>query len=215
MGAKCIDLTGQRYGMLVAVERVGTDAHRQALWRCKCDCGTETVVRAGGLRSGNTRSCGCGSGFKQQEKNPSFKTGHSHSRLYRIWEAMKTRCYNKNCKAYKDYGARGISVCGEWLHDFAAFYEWAMQNGYQGDLSIDRIKVNEGYSPGNCRWATPAQQSKNTRRNVLVSINGETRLLGEWAEAYGINYQTMATRYYRDGLKGADLIKPVRRRKSS
>lgn len=216
MGRKSIDLSGQRYGALVVIERAGTDdKNRQPLWLCECDCGNKTIVRSNGLRSGNTKSCGCGSGFQQKQKNPSYKNGKSKTRLYSIWSAMKTRCYNTRAASYKNYGGRGISVCEEWKNNFSVFYEWSIQNGYKDDLSIDRIDVNGNYHPENCRWATSKQQSCNTRRNIFITIEGETHLLLEWADISGINHYTMLNRYYRSGLRGKDLLRPVKRKKTS
>lgn len=109
------------------------------------------------------------------------------TRLYSIWKAMKVRCYNQNFRAYKRYGGRGITVCDEWLHDFPAFREWALQNGYRDDLTIDRIDNNKGYSPENCRWASYKTQANNTRRNIVVTIDGEEATIAEFCEKRGIS----------------------------
>ena len=87
----------------------------------------------------------------------------TRTRLYRIWNCMHNRCYRKSYHAFNHYGGRGIEVCDEWLHDFQAFYDWAIANGYGDDLSIDRIDPNKNYSPDNCRWVTMAEQNKNKR----------------------------------------------------
>lgn len=109
------------------------------------------------------------------------------TRLYSIWKAMKVRCYNPNFRAYSRYGGRGITVCDEWLHDFPAFREWAIQNGYSDNLTIDRIENSKGYSPENCRWVSYKTQANNTRRNIVVTIDGETATIAEICKKRDIN----------------------------
>ncbi len=111
---------------------------------------------------------------------------------------------------YKNYGGRGICVCDEWLNDFCAFKDWALQNGYQDSLSIDRIDVNGNYTPSNCRWATQKEQSNNSRFNRLVWIGSEYKTVAELADMYRIKYTTMLGRV-NAGKTGDELIAPVKK----
>lgn len=206
------DLTGKRFGRLVAVKCVGRTTNGNAKWLCKCDCGGEKVVASWGLVSGRTHSCGC---IKREQNEKMFTThgesGKAKTRLYRIWAGMKTRCYNHNEEwAYSKYGARGIRVCNEWLNSYEAFRDWALSHGYRDDLSIDRIDFMGDYCPENCRWADAKQQARNTRNNRRITYNGETKIMAEWAEAAGFTYGTLEHRLNR-GWSLEDALKtPMR-----
>lgn len=121
---------------------------------------------------------------------------HYH-RLYKIHAHMKERCYDTNNKDYHMYGGRGIKICDEWLNDVTTFYNWAMDNGYKENLTIDRTDNNDDYKPSNCTWVTKKQQARNTRRNRMITINGETKCLAEWCEILNLKYHTVKRRLNR------------------
>jgi hypothetical protein len=127
-------------------------------------------------------------------KKQRIKHGGKYTRLYHTWKKMKERCNNPNCKAYKDYGGRGIKICDEWNNDYVSFREWAMNNGYNDLLTIDRIDNNNGYFPQNCRWVTAKIQNLNRRTNHYLTFNGETKTISEWADITGINSATIGFR---------------------
>ena len=205
-----VDLKGQRFGRWTALEYVGLDKHKRALWKCECDCGIIKNVASNNLRRGLTKSCGC---YKSQASKERLEThGHSKTRLYRIWQAIKRRCYNDREIRFENYGGKGIAMTEEWKNDFQAFEEWSLNNGYQDHLTIDRIDLSRGYEPSNCRWATIECQANNKSNNVFVEIKGEIHTLGEWARISNLSYKTIHSRYQR-GETGEQLIRSARIRK--
>lgn len=189
------DLTGQRFGRLMVLEKAETRNHR-TYWRCVCDCGNYSDVRSDALISGKTKSCGCLQ--KESAANLKMKHGKCNTKIYRAWDSMKDRCRNKNCNNYKNYGARGITYCDEW-EEFDNFYNWAMENGYSDELTLDRIDVNGNYEPSNCRWATYDEQARNKRTNRIITYNGETKCVKDWAEFLGIDSHLLSARLNRLG----------------
>lgn len=181
-----INMLGVRQGKLTVIKYAGRNKHNEATWLCKCDCGKEIVVRGGHLREGQKACQQCA----LIEKNKSSAKHHmSRSKLYNTYYAMLKRCYTPSCASYGRYGGRGISVCDEWRNaenGFLNFAKWANSHGYSEDLSIDRIDVDKGYSPDNCRWVTMAEQASNRSNTPFVTYNGETHALSEWAKKLDI-----------------------------
>ncbi len=141
-----------------------------------------------------------------EAKRPEIKQAEGKTRLHRVWDNMKTRCYNPANKYYHRYGGRGITVCSEWRKSFTAFKEWALSNGYSDDLTLDRIDNNKGYSPKNCRWVTYAQQMNNTSSTTFITIE-EKRSLQEWAKISGVKPETIRWRL-KAGFSGKELLSP-------
>lgn len=193
---KLIDLKGKRFGRLTVIERADT-LGKEPKWLCKCDCGNTSVVIGAELRKGNTSSCGCYAREVAREtalKNMAGKNrthGMAGTRLYKIWASMYRRCYNTKDTRYKDYGNRGITVSDEWLHNFPAFYKWAMDNGYNDSLTIDRIDVKGNYEPSNCRWADMKTQSNNRTNNHLVDYKGTLKTVAQLSEEFNIPYKRL------------------------
>lgn len=188
------DYSGQRFGRITVVRYLEENEREfvNRRWLCKCDCGTIKQINIANLTSGNIRSCGCLQRERMAKLN--FKHGKWKTKLFNVWIAMRNRCYQKNTKYYINYGGRGVTMCPEWKDDFNNFEKWALANGYQDGLSIDRIDVNGNYEPSNCRWATLKQQANNTRRNHYLTFEGKTQSLQMWADETGISYSAIKTR---------------------
>ena len=159
-----IDMTGRVIGRLLVIEECGRDARGKVLWRCRCECGNEVIVRDDNLRNENTKSCGC------YQREASTTHGMHKARLYSVWQSMLKRvgatkgASEEVKRAYQD---RGITVCDGWLV-FENFRDWALSHGYKEDLQIDRVNNDAGYCPENCRWVTPKENANNRRNTVCL-----------------------------------------------
>ena len=191
-------IIGKRFGRLVVLDLDHvSEKNHNSWWKCQCDCGREVVVYRGSLTSGDSISCGC---YHREHVRDFSKThGMSSTPLYSTWSGMVQRCTNPNAKNYERYGGRGVTVCSEW-DDFKNFHDWAVTHGYEQGLTIDRKDNDLGYSPDNCRWVDRITQQNNTRRNKLVTFNGETRSIAEWSRILGINHETLQYRVNRGNM---------------
>lgn len=184
------DISGIKFGRHTAIKPMGKNKWGNYLWLCRCECGNEHVVASAKLIQGKSRSCGCLSKdvhIKQLEKH-GITTGGKPRTLI-IWSGMKARCNYPNSISYKSYGARGISVCDEWL-SFENFHNWAISNGYKDALTLDRIDNNGNYEPSNCRWTDATTNKKNQRHARYITINGITKNVSDWCKYYGISKST-------------------------
>ena len=196
-----LDITGQRYGSLVAVRYAKERSAGQGIWECKCDCGATHFATCSMLRVGTVRSCGCSRAThghtRHGKRSPTFKS----------WESMRGRCENEKDPSYRLYGGRGIRVCPQWS-DFATFLA-DMGERPQG-TSLDRIDVDKNYSPENCRWATRSEQQRNRRDSRKITANGETLNIQEWAARLKTDPQAIAWRL-RKGMSAEEAVtKPIR-----
>lgn len=196
--SKRLDLTGQRFGKLLAISpsenSVSENGRKRSQWLCRCDCGNECLVKTDHLRAGLTRSCGC----YAKENNANRTHGLTGTRIYVEWTSMKSRCYNVKNSAYGRYGGRGIKVCEEWANSFENFYRWATENGYNDSLTIERKNVDGDYSPENCCWITKKEQARNRRKSIrVVSEDGTEELAMDVASRNGIDMSVVRARVYK------------------
>lgn len=196
------DLSGRKYGKLTVLRRSDRTG-KYVYFDCICDCGNEVTVRATDLKDGTTKSCGCIKKEKYKSGGYNLKHGCWKHPAYGAYSKMKDRCYNPNVESYKNYGARGITICDEWLGQKGPinFCEWADNNGYKKGLEIDRIDNNKGYSPANCRWVDRFVQANNKRNNRWIDGFGETKTIGEWSRIMDIDYDMI----YRRLKKGKSI----------
>ena len=185
-----IDITGKKFNRLTVIRRVENSFSKKARWLCKCDCGNFREISGDNLRNGNVKSCGCLKAIRNKQRATHRK---SNIRLYNIWRNMKSRCNCKTNPFYKNYGERGIKICTDW-ETFENFYCWANANGYNDNLTIDRVNVNGNYEPNNCKWIPLSKQAYNKRDSIILNINGEQKCLAEICKEYNVKYTTIYRR---------------------
>jgi hypothetical protein len=207
---------GERYGRLSVVAEA--ERHRSSggksvrRFLCRCECGGTATVLLTHLSTGHVKSCGCLRVDVGRHNGEATSThGYTGTPTFKCWDTMKQRCGNQNDQKYPEYGGRGISVCERWK----VFQNFLDDMGEKPDgMTIDRIDVNGNYEPGNCRWATPIEQARNKRNNVLLTFRGETCCLAEWAERTGLTYRTICARH-KSGWPVAKLLTTPSRRRAS
>ena len=200
-----INLVGETFGRLTVLEKQ-PESKIKLKWICQCDCGKRTIVLGGGLKSGNTRSCGC---LKMEGgRDGKITHGQSDSPTYKSWSDMKSRCNNPRKLDYPDYGGRGIQVCDRWMNSFSLFL--ADMGFRPNGTTLDRIDVNGHYQPDNCRWATQKQQQRNKRNTRNVLFRGRSRSLAEWAEGLHLPYDVLRYRLNAGWTPEEAFTKPIR-----
>jgi len=208
MGKRKIEVKpGDRFNRLVVISEAESHRHPNGKLsrriNCKCDCGNEVTVLLNSLYHGKVKSCGCLQKEKTTEAH--YKHGASKTRLHNIWTKMHERCEKEYCKQYKYYGARGIKVCDEW-QEFVPFRDWAMNNGYKKDLTIERINVNGSYCPENCCWISSSEQMRNRTDRAWYTYNGKTQLLVDWAKDLDTDVRTLWARIHVLGWSVEDAL---------
>jgi hypothetical protein len=179
---------------------------------CKCSCGKEIQrIYVRSLLTGNTKSCGCYNSDLTKQRN--LKHGaknrnQSRNRLYEIWVDMRRRCNSTTHNRAKNYSLKGIRVCDEW-NDFLVFQDWAIKNGYNDSLSIERIDNDKNYCPENCKWISMKDQAKNRTTNHYLTLNGKTQTLTDWAIETGINRTTITGRLRKGWSVERALTEPT------
>lgn len=203
-----LDIIGKKFQRLTVLRESGKSKAGKIKFICVCDCGNEINVVGSGLVSGNTGSCGC----LQRERTGAAAKIHASTHglsghaLYPIWIDIRRRCFDKRVSSYKNYGARGVTMCDEWKNDFKVFYDWCMRMGWVAGLEIDRYPDNNGnYEPSNCRLATTKENCNNKRNNCLLTVNGVTKTAAQWAEVTGTHRSTVSRRI-RSGAVGNEAI---------
>ena len=216
---KFIDVIGQKYGELTVIRQLTQkDKYNHILWECECSCGRKRIVRVAQLRNGTvTRCTKCSEEHRRQllqEIDHPGKHNLTGTRLYNIWRDMKQRCTDPKCNGYKNYGGRDITYCKEW-EEFTVFMEWAYDNGYSDNVTLDRIDNNKNYCPENCKWSTVIEQASNKRTNHYLTFNNETHTISEWSRITGINKNTIQSRIQRYGWSTEDTLtkEPQERKK--
>lgn len=211
---KIADISGQRFGRLLVVEPAGAARYRTGMavyFRCRCDCGAEILAQRSNLRRA-TRSCGC----DRETISRRGSTPLTHP-LYKTWAWMIERCHSPASPSYKDYGARGLTVCDRWRKgDDAAggldYFLADMGPRPSKNHSIERRDNGVGYTPSNCFWATRTAQGRNKRNNVLISHNGQTMPVSAWSEQTGIPYFTLMRRVRLGWTAERAVTEPIRGR---
>lgn len=202
---KKLNLLGQKFGRLIVLSEAPSRG-RHYYWACACECGRQTTVCTTHLRSGKIDNCSC---KKSERISVKIRThGQSHSPEFNSWASMWDRCTNKNNKSYSRYGSRGISVCERW----DSFENFLADLGKRPSIkhSLNRLKNDGNYEPGNCTWSTKKEQANNRRSSLYLVFGGSKKTASEWADSLGMSYQTLQSRLQRGWPIDRALTQPIR-----
>lgn len=186
---------GEKFGKLTILKEIEPKLisnKPRRMFQCECECGNIIETQLALLRNGHTSSCGCYQKQRVSETQTKHGLADKHP-LYLVWKNMKKRCDNPNATEYKNYGGRGITYCLEWK-EFQNFYDWAISNGWQDKLTIDRIDTNNNYCPENCRWVDMKTQENNTTRNHYIEYDNVKYTLSSLSEFLNIPYNVVRYR---------------------
>lgn len=210
-----VDRAGKRYGRLTAIELIiYPKKKKDTFWKCRCECGNETIVFSGHLNDGHTVSCGC---FHNEQLSKSMRK-HGHTTLdgkprttpeYRAWHGMRQRCKNKNSPRYSYYGQRGITVCERW-DSFQNFLSDMGPNPSRKH-SLERMDTNGNYEPSNCKWGTSLEQSNNRRNNRKLEFKGKTMNISQWAREIGLKPERIWDRINNGWTVERTLTTPIKK----
>jgi len=199
------NLEGQKFGRWSVLAYAGRSNSKQSLWRCVCECGTEKIILGLHIVRGTSKSCGCFSRELTVERNTSHKM--SKTPEYNTWTSMKQRCFDPKSNNYENYGGRGITVCDRWKDSFENFLE-DMGRRAKGH-SIEREDNDGPYCKANCVWATRKEQARNKRNNRMLTHDGRTQCVADWAEELQIRAMSISRRLW-EGWSTEDALRPLR-----
>lgn len=200
--------TGQKFGMLTVLSVDRREQKSGFFVLCRCECGSEKIVRFNYLQNGHTRSCGCIVAVKNKARST-----HGHARkgawteTYSIFRDMMTRCTNPRYKEFHLYGGRGISICDRWLRNYENFLSDMGER--PAGMTLERIDVNLGYSPDNCKWATDTEQANNKRNSVFLDFQGKRQTVAQWSRELGLHDKTIYMRLSK-GASTEQALRPAR-----
>lgn len=202
---KIKDITGQKFGKLTPIERISevADKNKGHTWRCQCECGNFREVKTSYLTGGYVKMCNeCA--HIEKVKRGKLAEGRPrksplNERLHGIWSGMKSRCYNPKVAHYDRYGGRGITVCESWRKRYSEFRKWALKNGYDDSLTIERIDINGNYCPENCKWITHKEQGYNKENTLYIEFEGKKIPLKKFTDEMFLDYPSI--HYYLKSFK--------------
>lgn len=190
--AKLNDIKGKQFGNWLVLYRNGSTKNKASIWRCRCLlCGSEKDVVGQSLTNGSSTKC------RSCVPKLTLAKPNRKNRIYNIYNGIKQRCLNPSSASYNNYGGKGVRICDEWLSSPDAFIDWALSNGYNDSLSIDRIDPTGNYEPSNCHFTTTTIQNRNKTTNINISFNGEVKCLSEMCREYGVNYNSVRSAHRR------------------